>query len=42
MRKTTALLTLCMLAAAPASAQSIGEKTGANSGLGITPSTETL
>ncbi|GLK69644.1 DUF4142 domain-containing protein [Hansschlegelia plantiphila] len=40
MKKTTTFLALCMLAAAPASAQSIGEKTGANSVLGITPSTE--
>lgn len=37
--KTAATLAACLLFAAPAFAQSIGEKTGVNSVLGIAPST---
>jgi putative membrane protein len=39
MKKTT-IVALCALAAASAGAQSLGEKTGADSMLGVTPSTQ--
>jgi putative membrane protein len=37
--KRIALLAACILLASPAFAQSVGEKTGVNSALGITPKT---
>jgi putative membrane protein len=37
--KTTAVFAACMLLAGPALAQSLGEKTGINSALGLSPST---
>ena len=39
MKKTIVLIAACALLAGPAAAQSIGEKTGVNAVLGITPST---
>ena len=38
--RRTMIATACLLTAAPALAQSVGEKTGINSMLGVTPSTE--
>lgn len=38
--KKAAIIALCALAALPAGAQSLGEKTGVDSALGVTPSTE--
>ncbi|MFC7054240.1 DUF4142 domain-containing protein [Hansschlegelia quercus] len=38
--KTTTVLAVLLLAASPALAQSVGEKSGVNSVLGVTPSTE--
>jgi putative membrane protein len=38
--KTTTALAILLLAASPALAQSVGEKSGVNSVLGVTPSTE--
>ena len=38
--RRTMIATACLLTAAPALAQSVGEKTGINSMLGATPSTE--
>src|SRR5437762_12549359 len=37
--RRTMIATACMLVAAPAFAQSVGEKTGVNSMLGVSPST---
>ena len=38
--RRTMIATACLLLAAPALAQSVGEKTGVNSTLGISPTTE--
>ena len=38
--RRTMIVTACILMAAPALAQSVGEKTGINSALGMSPSTD--